>query len=82
MEIKDLYKDRNLLQLFINNARKQTDVKIIELAQILGISKKYSFKLYNRDRWYKFFNVEKRTVPNSNVEKGTVPNSSSKFQEN
>ena len=39
MEIKDLYNDRNLLQLFINNARKQTNVKIIELAQILGISK-------------------------------------------
>ena len=37
--MKDLYKERNLLQLFINNARKQTDVKIIELAQILGISK-------------------------------------------
>ena len=39
VEIKDLYNDRNLLQLFINNARKQTNVKIIELAQILGISK-------------------------------------------
>lgn len=39
VEMKDLYKERNLLQLFINNARKQTDVKIIELAQILGISK-------------------------------------------
>lgn len=37
VEIKDLYKDRNLLQLFFNNTRKQIDAKIIEFAQILGI---------------------------------------------
>ena len=49
VEIKDLYKDRNLLQLFFNNTRKQIDAKIIEFAQILGISKKYSFKLYNKE---------------------------------
>ena len=39
IEIQNLYKDKYLLQVFINDARKQTDVKINELGQILGISK-------------------------------------------
>lgn len=39
LKINDLYQNKKLLQYFINDSRKQTDVKIIELAHILGISK-------------------------------------------
>lgn len=37
--ISDLTKNKSLLKEFINEARKETNVKIVELAQILGISK-------------------------------------------
>ena len=38
-KVTDIIKDKPLLTTFINEARKQTDVKIEELAQILDISK-------------------------------------------